>query len=129
MVVELLKDGGRVVRQALAHIFNDILLKDMMPPEEWKESRIIVLFKKGDQHKPENYRPITLLPIMYNIFSRLLQQRIKAVLQEAQSCDQAGFRTGLSCADHLFTAVQLVEKMKEFQKAVVDMCSGFQKGI
>ena len=47
MAAELLKDGGQIVRQALAHVYNDVLLKDMIPPKEWKESRILVLFKKG----------------------------------------------------------------------------------
>ena len=59
LVAELLKDGGAVILKAISIVFNDILVRDLMPPREWKESRIIVLFKKGDKHKPEKYRPIT----------------------------------------------------------------------
>ena len=61
MVAELLKDGGDVVCNAIAVIFNDILMQDRKPPDEWRESRITVLFKKGDRQRPDNYRPITLL--------------------------------------------------------------------
>ena len=61
LVVDLLKDSGATILTAIASIFNDILSKETMAPHKWKQSRIIVLFKKGDKHKPGNY--ITLLPI------------------------------------------------------------------
>ena len=112
IIVELLKDGGDVIHQVIAEIFNDILVKDMKPPDEWKQSRIIVLFKKGDRSKAENYRPITLLPILYKLFSRLLQKRIKSTLEKAQPPDQAGFRSGFACVDHMFAVTQIVENVR-----------------
>ena len=69
VVVELLKDAGGSVRKAIAMIFNDIAVRKMKPPAEWKESRIAVLFKKVDRHKAENYRPITLLLIFYKLLA------------------------------------------------------------
>ena len=91
LVAELLKDGGNGVNAAIALLFNDILDSASPPPEVWKESRISVIFKQGDEQRPENYRPITLLPILYKLFSRMLHARIKSVLEEAQPVDQAGF--------------------------------------
>ena len=45
IVAEMIKVGGERLRQALAGLFNDILLKDAAPPPEWKHTRIKVLFK------------------------------------------------------------------------------------
>ena len=50
-------------------------------------------------------------------------------LDRAQPVDQAGFRSGYSCEDHLFTVAQLAEKFTEFRLplwvAVVDFEKGF----
>jgi len=129
VVAELLKDAGESVRRAIAMIFNDVAVRKMKPPAEWKEYRITVIFKKGDRHKADNYRPIILPPILYKLFSRMIQCRIKRLLEEAQPIDQAGFRSGYSCADHLFTVVQLSEKMDEFQLPLWICAVDFKKAF
>ena len=86
----------------------------MVVPESWQASSIRVLFKKGDDTLPENYRPICIIPILYKVFSRVLCERIKARLVSEQSQDQAGVWPGSSCDDHLFSISLVVEKSNEF---------------
>jgi hypothetical protein len=38
-------------------------------PEEWKESVIVPIHKKGDKAECNNYRGISLLPTTYKIFT------------------------------------------------------------
>lgn len=116
IVAEMLKAGGNKLLQLVTDIFNEILLGETLPPEEWKETRLKVLFKKGDQYNLENYRPISILPITLKLFSRVLYGRIKGVLGKAQSVNQAGFRSGFSCDDHLFTLTMVFEKMFEWNQ-------------
>ena len=129
LVAELLKDGGDSLRSAIAMLFNDVASNKAPPPEAWKESRITVIFKKGDEHKAENYRPITLLPVLYKLFSRMLHARIKSVLEAAQSVDQAGFRSGFACSDHLFAITQLAEKAREYQLPLWICAVDFKKAF
>ena len=63
----------------------------------------------------KNYRPICLLPILYKLFSRVVRQRVQHILDAAQSPDQAGFRSGFSCDDHLLTLALVLEKLVEYQ--------------
>ena len=105
--------GGKRLQEALADLFNEVLLKNAAPPAEWKHTRIKVLLKKGDPQIPGNYRPISILSIFYKLFSRILHQRLKVYLEPEQCVDQAGFRAGFNCDDHLLTLVLLYEKLNE----------------
>ena len=44
-------------------------------PEEWKESIIVPIDKKGDKTDCNNYRGISLLPTTYKILSNILLSR------------------------------------------------------
>jgi hypothetical protein len=47
-------------------------------PEEWKESIIVPIYKKGDKTDHSNYRGISLLPATYKILSNILLSRLNA---------------------------------------------------
>ena len=89
---EFLKYGGPSVVDILLSTFNEVLLKIPSTPGTWKKTLVTVIFKKGSPELPENYRPISIIPILYKLFSRLLYTRLYAILDKHQSEDQAGFR-------------------------------------
>ena len=45
-------------------------------PEEWTESIIVPIHKKGDKTYCNNYRGISLLPTTYKILSNILFSRL-----------------------------------------------------
>ena len=45
-----------------------------------------------------------IVPILYELFSRVLDERLKRFLDKEQSVDQAGFRGGFGCDDHMWLA-------------------------
>ena len=110
IVSELLCQGSDMLIELIADIFTAVMNPQTTIPEYWKASSIKVLFKKGDQRLPGNYRPICIIPILYKLFSRILCGRIKEKLIAEQSEDQAGFRPDYSCDDHLFAITMLIEK-------------------
>ncbi|CAI7872420.1 unnamed protein product [Closterium sp. NIES-53] len=59
----------------------------------------VLLHKKGDKGKLENYRPITLLSALYKIIVKGMANRIKRVLREVILDDQHGFVPGRKLAD------------------------------
>ena len=66
--------GGEESVKQLTNIFNHILERNKIPAE-WKEARMIILHKKGDMRDIKNYRPISLLSHMYELFTRILQKK------------------------------------------------------
>ena len=51
-------------------------------PEEWKESIIIPIHKKGDKKDCNNYRGISILPKTYKILSNILLSRLVPYAKE-----------------------------------------------
>jgi len=56
---ELIKAGGRTICNAVHKLIISILNKEELP-EEWKESIIVPIYKKGDKTDCNNYRGISL---------------------------------------------------------------------
>ena len=50
--------------------------------EEMLKARVVLIFKKGDTNKFENYRPISLLNTLYKILAVIIQRRIAQTLDK-----------------------------------------------
>jgi hypothetical protein len=106
-----------------------VLRENAPPPDSWKEAVISVIFKDGDPQLPNNYRPISMIPLLCKLFSRLVLKRIRQTLDAQQSVDQAGFRSGFSTDDHLFALTQLQEKAFEWQQDIWIAAVDFKKAF
>ncbi|VDP17415.1 unnamed protein product [Heligmosomoides polygyrus] len=89
--------------------------KECKVPSQWKTSRTVLLYKKGDVHDIGNYRPICLLSVVYKLFTRVVPKWISRTLDEGQPCEQAGFRRGFSTIDHIHTITKLIEVSQEYK--------------
>ena len=61
-------NGGREVLMAF---YNHCWATNEVP-HDWRNSRVVGIFKKGAADDPANYRPISLLQKGYKIYARLL---------------------------------------------------------
>ena len=78
---------------------------------------------------PDNYRPIALISILYMLLSKVLCARVRDILDGEQSVDQAGFRAGFGCQDHLFAVTLLAELSREWNLPVWMAAVDFQKAF
>eukprot|EP00973_Karenia_brevis_P015579 2132245-Karenia_brevis.AAC.1 len=125
----MLQLGSDALLEFIAGLFTRVFEQKENHPNSWDHSLVSVLFKKGDPQWPGNYRPITLLSILYKVFSRILRARIQPILDKSQSVDQAGFRSGFSCDDHLLALTNLLEKCSEFKRPVWLCMLDFEKAF
>lgn len=110
---EVLKSGDFTLCQVLANLFNECFKKREVP-NQWKTSSTIIIPKKGDREDLKNYRPITLLPTIYKVFTKLILNRLSRKLDDEQPREQAGFRSGYSTMDHLQSINQILERCREY---------------
>ena len=100
---ELIKTGGRTICSEIHKFIISVCNKEELP-EQWKESIIVPIYRKGDKTDCSNYRDISLLPTMYKILSNILLSRITPYAQEITGDHQGGFRRNRSTTDHIYCA-------------------------
>jgi hypothetical protein len=98
---ELIKAGGRTIICEIHKLIISIWNNEELP-EEWKESIIVPIYKKGDKTDCNNYWGISLLPNIYKILSNILLSRLIPYAEEIIGGHQCGFRRNSSTTDHMF---------------------------
>ncbi|GBP89603.1 Probable RNA-directed DNA polymerase from transposon X-element [Eumeta japonica] len=91
LINETLKIGAPLLIPYLKLLFNEVVESEQVP-DQWRLSQIILLYKKGNPLEVGNYRPISLLPSIYKLFSSILLSRIAPQIDKNQPIEQAGFR-------------------------------------
>ena len=79
---DMIKAGGRAIRSGINKLIHSIRNEEELP-EEWKESIVIPVYKKGDKTHSSNHRGISLLSATYKIsFNVLLCPRLTSYTEE-----------------------------------------------
>jgi hypothetical protein len=104
-----LRQGISIIRYEMHKLINSIWNKEELP-EEWKESIIVLVYKKGDKTDCSDYRGISLLPTMYKILSNIVLLKLTPYAEEIIGNRQCGFRRNRSTIDHIFCIHQVFEE-------------------
>ena len=92
MVAEMVKYSNIPLQKCLLNIYNSMLASGSFETS-WQHTLFTMLPKPGGSSQPNNWRPIAVVKITYKIFSRLLYNRLRVVMDDQQPYDQTGFRT------------------------------------
>ena len=79
-------------------------------PDDWRVATVVLLYKKGDAQLPENYRPISLLPVGYKVLARILQKRLQhGGVEDRIRSTQYGFRAKCSAVQAISVARRILD--------------------
>ena len=85
-----LKDGANILAKPIAKIFNISISSGLFP----SNCKILPFYKKGSKTNPENFRPISLLPLTSKIIERIVYDQVDNLLLQNNIVYnyQSGFR-------------------------------------
>jgi hypothetical protein len=104
----------------LANIFN-LMVRTGVYPERLKKSIVIPIFKAGDPMIVDNYRPISILPLVDKVFESILYCQINRHLDEKKIHDkfQYGFRERKGCQEAIGMVLNHVSSALDKRKSVL----------
>ncbi|UYV77830.1 hypothetical protein LAZ67_15002500 [Cordylochernes scorpioides] len=126
--IKALPENGLIL---LSNLFNKILTKSQVP-SQWSKTIIQPILKNGDPNAPSNYRGIALISNLSKLFTSILKNRLSNWIENRKLIaeNQAGFRRGYSCQDHIFTLTSLIQmtlnrKRRKLYAFFVDLKKAF----
>ena len=94
--------------------------------EEWKETLIVTIHKRGDRDGCENYRGIALGNAAYKILSNIILGKIKPYIEKIMGGYQNGFRDGRAVIDNIFALKIINKKIWAYNQSVQYLFIDFQ---
>lgn len=100
MSVQLIKSVKHIILAPLTKLIN-LCIDESIFPSILKHAIVVPIYKKGNNHLPENYRPISLLPIISKIFEKCMVVQLASYFERLRlfSNSQWGFRRGRSAGN------------------------------
>ena len=113
--VEILKRSAIAISSSITNICN-LSIQTSMFPCQWKIAKVTPLFKSGNKEECNNYRPISVLPLLSKILEKHVFLHFYKYLQHHRllTDSQFGFHRNQSCQTALIT---LTEKIYEALEA------------
>lgn len=108
------------IAELLTQIYNEFLETNTIP-EEWRDSKIFLIYKEGptsNEENPRDYRPISLLNVAYKLMAIIIDLRLRSLSEDLISNEQGGFRNGRSCIQKISILTNCLEDAKLFNKPI-----------
>eukprot|EP00891_Asterochloris_glomerata_P005509 jgi/Astpho2/5509/Aster-x1297 len=126
---ELLKSGPFSMMECLASLFTAVL--NGRYPEQLSAGLITAVHKKGDKADLNNYRPITVIPVLAKLFASVLTRRLADWTESnnLRAPTQAGFWANRGTSDQLSILNYIVKKCLSQGKKLYCCFVDFEKAF
>jgi hypothetical protein len=98
-------------------------------PEEWKETIIVSIHKRGDRDKCENYRGIALGNAANKILLNIILGKLTPHIEKFRGDYWNGYRDARSVTDNIFALKIINQKVWEYNQSVQNLFIDFQKTL
>ena len=117
---EMIKYCKSMLSEPIKDAFNYIIERKEFP-QSWCEGLRSAVYKSGKRNGVENYRGITILPILEKIFEIAVYKRLSFANQAFARVDEnnGGFLPGRRTTDNLFIINGLIQKQLILGKSLV----------
>ena len=103
---KILKISSECSADTLTSLINKSLTSSRKFPSNLKLADITPIYKKKNPQAKENYRPVSVLPVLSKVFERLMQKQINSFITDYLSDFLCGYRQGFS-TQHVLISIDL----------------------
>lgn len=109
---EVLRRGGRELDNLILELCNKAL-RDGNTPTQWSEMNIVPVPMSGPLNKVENYRGISMCPIITKILNKLILFRMRPAIEPILRKNQNGFRPERGTVAHILALRRILEGIRD----------------
>ena len=120
----LLKNCAQQIAPSLCTLFNHSLKCGRLPLE-WKSANITPLHKKHLKELAENYRPISLLPIVSKVLERCVYSQFYEHVSHLITPYQHGFLRNRSCVTQLLSVLHSIGQKLDKNDSIPQLRKSF----
>ena len=124
ITLQFIRDALPVILPFLTCVINTSLVTGVFPAA-WKHALVVPLYKNGDPDSVNNYRPVSILPVVSKILEKIVAKQLTCYLETKKlfSNSQHGFRCKLSTETALTTITdQLYTNMDNKKVSLLTLC-------
>ena len=127
---EFIQECKNILSKTIATVFN-YMIEQRDFPDAWSGGIRSAVFKSGKRNLVDNFRGITILPIMEKVFEAVVYRRLAFVNDAFASQDKYNnaFLEGNRTSDNLFVLNGLVEKQLTINKCLYVCYIDFSKAF
>ncbi|KAA3680783.1 uncharacterized protein DEA37_0007614 [Paragonimus westermani] len=109
------RDGGMRLLSELTKLLQTIWETEEVP-RDWCLSTVIPVFKKGSRSLCDNHRGISLVSVASTVVIGLILRRLTKPRESQIREEQAGFRSGRGCVDHIYPLRRILEHRHSYRQ-------------
>ena len=113
---KIIKVNSDLFAKKISKSFNESLEKSKLP-DCLKLANVTPVFKKGARTSKTNYRPINILPILSQIFERLISKQLLEFFESLLSKFQCSFRKGYGPQSRLLMMLETFKDAADNNKS------------
>ena len=113
---KIIKVNSDLFAKKISKSFNESLEKSKLP-DCLKLTNVTPVFKKGARTSKTNYRPINILPILSQIFERLISKQLLEFFESLLSKFQCSFRKGYGPQSRLLMMLETFKDAADNNKS------------
>ena len=126
--IKILKENADIFSSCIYDFFKETIRSGKFP-SILKKANIAPVFKKGFKRSKENYRPVSILPVISKIFEKMISKPITSFMDPLLSKYRCGFQRGFSAQNCLLAMLEKwkssVDKGKVFSVLLTDLSKAF----
>ena len=128
----VLKNCAHEISPLLSVIFQKSLDSGDVPAD-WRDANVCAIFKKGDRHDANNYRPVSLTSVCSKLLEHIIHKHMIIHFDQHEILTERnhGFRKQYSCETQLITTIddltRSYDSKTQVDIAVLDFSKAFDK--
>ena len=92
----LLRPSAPVMAEEITRLIN-FLIANRSWPDEWKWGNLTLVFKKDEDTRKENYRPVSVLTALSKVYEKVMYDQLYNTFRRHLSQNLSGFLKNHSC--------------------------------